>query len=316
MIIVTGGAGFIGSHLIKRLNERNYRNIIIIDSFSEKNKYKNIHGLDYTEIINYKTQNLFHLIEQFENIDVVFHIGANADVSISDCDKLIHQNYEHSKNWYNFCDSKNIPFIYASSSAVYGNSNDFSITCIGEVPHNEYAFSKLIFDKYVNALSKNRKFQCVGYRFFNVFGPGECYKDVNASLINRFYNFVVNTGKIEIFDDNIHRDYIYVSDLCDVLIKTYEHRNINGIYNLGSGKSWSHLDIAKIVVNVLNNNGHNYNIKDVIEFIKMPDYLSNKFQFYTKATDLNSVTLPFITNTEKRIHRYVEFLIENKNHEN
>ncbi|MCA3950709.1 NAD-dependent epimerase/dehydratase family protein [Vibrio vulnificus] len=309
MYIVTGGAGFIGRNLVKALNEINIKDIIIVDSLSVPNKFKNLDGLYFSDFINYKSPSFKCDIKKLNKIKVVFHIGANADVLISNCDQFMEENFNDSKIWYEFCEERNIPLIYASSSAVYGNGKHFKVTFSNEKPHNEYAFSKLAFDKFVNSREESRKFQCVGYRFFNVFGPGEGLKGKNASLINRFYNFAKNAGKIDLFDKEISRDYVYVKDLCEVLIHTYFDNSIRGVFNLGSGRAWSHESISNIVVNTMRKSGLIIDEEPVIK-IPMPEQLLKKFQYYTIAQDLPEHVVKFISDTENRMVEYVEFLIK------
>lgn len=178
-IIVTGAAGFVGRNFVKFLNKKGYKNIIIVDSLSKQNYFKNLIGLEYIDFINFNKgiDSLSKSLSEYENIDVIFHIGANADVLIEDCNVMMEMNFDSSKFWFNFAKDKKASFIYASSSAVYGNSNSFKIRNDDEVPHNEYAFSKLAFDNYVRGHIKECTNQVIGYRFFNIFGMGEFHKD-------------------------------------------------------------------------------------------------------------------------------------------
>lgn len=309
MYIVTGGAGFVGSNLIKRLNELGIKNILIVDSFSEKDKFKNLEYCKFSDIINFRTNDFYSKIQEIVYVDAVFHIGANADVLVNDCDLMLEDNFKHSKFWYEFCEQRGVPLVYASSSAVYGNSKKFTVTHEFEKPHNEYAFSKLAFDRYVHERSDSRSFQCVGYRFFNVFGPNECYKNKNASLLNRFFKFALNDKKIEIFDQEIFRDYVYVGDVCNILIDSISDPKLNGVFNLGSGNVWSNKDIAIKVLNIMNDFGFEYDIQSSIQKISMPESLLKKFQFYTKASDLPTFVSKYTKNTDEHMNNYVKYLI-------
>jgi len=313
MIIVTGGAGFVGSNLIKLLNEKGHKDILLVDSFSKSGVWKNILDTEIYDTLNYKKgiEYLEAKVEKIEKVEVVFHIGANADVLVDDADIMLEDNYEHSKFWFEFSKERNIPFIYASSSAVYGNSESFSVSKKDEKPHNEYAFSKLLFDAYV----RKRLLRCenlvVGYRFFNIFGPGEFHKGKNASLPYRFFDFIVNKGYIDLFEDEIKRDYVYVEDVCRILYDTWQREDIgSGIYNLGSGNAISHRELANLVVESVKEFCPTLKIENgkEIVFIEMPQKLKKKFQFLTIAERLPVWVAERTTDNENKIREYIEYL--------
>ena len=343
MIVVTGGAGFIGSNLIKLLNQNGYKNIIVVDSLTNKNSFKNLTNLQYCDFFNFENglDYLKKSLERYPRIDVIFHIGANADVLEEDGNKFLEMNFEHSKFWFDFAASRSCSLIYASSSAVYGNSEKFTVTEENENPHNQYAFSKLLFDKFVRFHLANIENQVVGFRFFNVFGFGEAHKGKNASLPYRFFKSITDKGYIELFDDVIKRDYVAVEDVCQVLFESWKNKLESGIYNLGSGNPISHQELADLVTEVMFQfklDVYNQTIQeidklieeadddcfiwyktdeketpkkeDLIKKIRMPKDLVYNFQYLTKAEDL----LPFIQDitgdNETKIITYINELLE------
>jgi ADP-L-glycero-D-manno-heptose 6-epimerase len=343
MIVVTGGAGFIGSNLIKLLNQKGYKNIIVVDSLTNKNSFKNLTNLQYCDFFNFENglDYLEESLEQYPKIDVVFHIGANADVLEEDGNKFLEMNFEHSKFWFYFASSRHTSLIYASSSAVYGNSKSFKVAEENENPHNQYAFSKLLFDKFVRFHFANIENQVVGFRFFNVFGFGEAHKGKNASLPYRFFKFITDTGHIELFDDIIKRDYVAVEDVCQVLFESWKNKLENGIYNLGSGNPISHQELADLVAEIMfqfkldvhnqtiqeidrlieegdddcfvwyqTDENHTPKKEDLIKKVRMPKDLVHNFQYLTKAEDL----LPFVKenteDNETKIITYINELLE------
>jgi ADP-L-glycero-D-manno-heptose 6-epimerase len=343
MIVVTGGAGFIGSNLIKLLNQNGYKNIIVVDSLTNKNSFKNLTNLQYCDFFNFENglDYLKKSLERYPRIDVIFHIGANADVLEEDGNKFLEMNFEHSKFWFDFAASRSCSLIYASSSAVYGNSKSFKVAEENEQPHNKYAFSKLLFDKFVRFHLANIENQVVGFRFFNVFGLGEAHKGKNASLPYRFFKFITDQGYIELFDDVIKRDYVAVEDVCQVLFESWKNKLESGIYNLGSGNPISHQELADLVTEVMFQfklDVYNQTIQeidklieeadddcfiwyktdeketpkkeDLIKKIRMPKDLVYNFQYLTKAEDL----LPFIQDitgdNETKIITYINELLE------
>lgn len=316
-IILTGGIGFVGSNMVRKLNEHGIKDIIIIDTYGNDEKMANLHGLDFLDIFDYK-DGIPAVKEYLENIKgptAFFHIGANSNVMDYDVKCMMNQNYEFSKMYCEFAASKNIPFIYASSSAIYGNSKSFSIDESNSLPHNTYAYSKWLFDKYVMANMIRYKNRVVGYRFFNVFGWNEFYKDETACLPYRFYSFIRDKGFIDLFKDHIERDYVWVDDLCEVLFHTMNDEEIiGGIYNLGGNHPVATRRVAEIVIECYMETGilEKGDVNKYIQMIDIPENLRDRFQFYTHAEN----QLDFISNITKdneiKIKNYVMKLIELK----
>jgi Nucleoside-diphosphate-sugar epimerases len=230
---------------------------------------------------------------------------------------MLETNFEHSKFWVNFAIEKGADFIYSSSSAVYGNSKGFIPHPNYEMPLNEYAFSKLIFDNYVRKIinsdmGKNKKTRIIGYRLFNVFGINEFHKDKNASIPYRFFTFIKDKGIIELFNEDIKRDYVWVNDVCEVLYITWIEKNIpSNIYNLGSGEPISHVEVAKIVIETMKEQGYldptlDYNY--YIKLIEMPLELRNRFQFFTKAENVPIWITHITSNVREKMKKYIEEL--------
>ena len=314
--IVTGGAGFIGSNMIKKLNENNITDIIIIDSYSE-DKMKNILDLKFNDFIDFKDgiKITEDNLNKIKNPEGIFHIGGNTDVLSYDIKTMMYENFEFSKMYCKYANEKNIPFIYTSSSAIYGNSKNQSVDNNDINPHNIYAWSKWLFDKYIIA-NKDIFYKVIGFRLFNVFGQGESYKDKNASIIYRFYKFIKEKQVINLFNKEIIRDYVYVNDVTEVMFQTmFNYNIINGIYNLGGNNSLSNKQIAELVINtMIEENVINKNdINNYINLIEMPKEISNKFQFYTHSDK----QLDFISNITKdnniKIKQYIKTLIKKDN---
>lgn len=208
-------------------------------------------------------------------IEAIFHIGADADVLDYNPKHMMLLNYEFSKMYYQVASDNKVPFVYASSSAIYGNSKkqDASSECV--LPHNIYAWSKWLFDKYTTANMSNFGGRVIGYRFFNVFGWGEFHKGKNANIVYRFYRFLKDEGKIPLFRGDIIRDHVYAEDVTEVLYQAMINDKVkSGIYNLGGNHPISHLEIAGLVVETLMNNNIVPVISspnDYIERIDMPE---------------------------------------------
>ncbi len=286
MIIVTGAAGFIGSYLIQRLNQDNFNAIIAVDKFDNDEKNKNLVGSKIKEKIDRDTF-LSWLDKNYETVEFIFHIGARTDTTELDTSLLNKLNTQYTKDIWVRCCRYQIPLVYASSAATYGlgemgyDDNEQQISKLK--PLNPYGQSKQDFDVW--ALDQKEKpFFWAGLKFFNVYGPNEYHKGRMASVIWHAYNQIKKTGKMKLFkshnaaykDGEQMRDFVYVKDVAEVCMFLMHHRKNSGIYNLGSGKARTFLDLTKAVFKALNK-------PEDIEFIDTPADIRDKYQYFTEA---------------------------------
>lgn len=284
MIIVTGALGFIGSYMIDKLNQEGYNDIILIDDFS-KNQY-NIEKLKFNTKINIDA---FDSCSNFINdIEFVFHIGARTDTAEFNKDIFNKLNLNYSKHVWNFCTKYNIPLIYASSAATYGDGefgyDDNDLSLINKFkPLNPYGESKNDFDKWVLEQDKTPP-NWYGLKFFNVFGPNEYHKGRMASVVFHSYEQILKNNKVLLYkshntnyeDGKQKRDFIYVKDVVDVMFFLMKNKPKSSIYNLGTGKARTFLDLVTAVFKSLNK-------KVNIEFIDTPIDIRDKYQYFTEA---------------------------------
>jgi ADP-L-glycero-D-manno-heptose 6-epimerase len=287
MIIVTGAAGFIGSYLIQRLNQENFNAIIAVDKFDNEEKNKNLVGLKIKERID-RDQFLSWLDKNYETVEFIFHIGARTDTAEFDIALLNKLNTQYTKDIWVRCCKYQIPLVYASSAATYGlgemGYDDDEAQIPQLKPLNPYGQSKQDFDVWA-LKQKEKPFFWVGLKFFNVYGPNEYHKNRMASVIWHAYNQITKTGKMKLFkshkpefkDGEQMRDFVYVKDVADVCIFFMHHRKNSGIYNLGSGKARTFVDLTKAVFSALNK-------PEKIEFIDTPADIRDKYQYFTEAT--------------------------------
>jgi len=277
MIVVTGGAGFIGSNIVKGLNDKGRDDILIVDNLEKSEKHLNLNRLEFVDYID-KT-GFFEIFDDIsEEVEMVFHQGACSDTMESNGKYMMENNYDYSCALFNSCVEKNIRFIYASSASVYGNGDDgFIEKRENEYPLNVYAFSKFMFDNYIRKFPHVVKSQVVGLRYFNVFGQQENHKGRMASVIRHFFTQYREHKEIKIFEgsDDFKRDFIYVNDVVKVNMHFYENSFLNGIYNCGTGKSRTFADIADIFKSRYSD--------AVIKEISFPESLEGKYQKYTQA---------------------------------
>jgi ADP-L-glycero-D-manno-heptose 6-epimerase len=286
MIIVTGAAGFIGSYLIQRLNQDNFNAIIAVDKFDNEEKNKNLVGTKIKEKID-RDIFLSWLDKNYETVEFIFHIGARTDTAEFDTVLLNKLNTQYTKDIWVRCCEYQIPLVYASSAATYGlgemgyDDNEEQISKLK--PLNPYGQSKQDFDVWALG-QKEKPFFWVGLKFFNVYGPNEYHKGRMASVIWHAYNQIKKNGKMKLFkshkpeykDGEQMRDFVYVKDVAEVCMFLMHQRKNSGIYNLGSGKARTFVDLTKAVFKALGK-------KEDIEFIDTPADIRDKYQYFTEA---------------------------------
>ena len=290
MIIVTGGAGFIGSNIIKGLNAQGIIDILVVDNLSKGQKCHNLADLNFKDYMD--KQDFLQLIlkkERLGAIQAVFHQGACSDTTEWDGRYLMENNYTYSKHLLQHCIAEKTPFFYASSASVYGNGSVFIESRAYEKPINMYGFSKFQFDQYVRSLG-NIESQVVGLRYFNVYGPGEAHKGSMASVVFHFSEQLRRGESIKLFDGcggysagEQKRDFIHVADVVAVNLWLLEQPHVSGIFNLGTGHAQSFNEVANAII-------ASYGFGE-IEYIPFPNHLKGAYQSYTRAdiTQLRSM---------------------------
>jgi ADP-L-glycero-D-manno-heptose 6-epimerase len=319
MIVVTGAAGFIGSCLVGKLNAEGYKDIIVVDDFSELNKIPNLENKIFSQKI--ERASFFEWLDMNEKlVYFIFHIGARTDTT--EFNKAIFDdlNVNYSKVIWNKCVAFGIPLVYASSAATYGSGEhgyEDSHEIVSKLkPLNPYGDSKNDFDKWV-LTQKETPYFWAGLKFFNVYGPNEYHKARMASVVFHSFNQIKATGKVKLFkshkpqykDGEQLRDFVYVKDLVNVCVFLMTHKRNSGLYNLGTGEARSFLDLAK---NTFISMGQSKNL----EFIDTPIDIRDKYQYFTEANmnKLRSIGYnePF-TSLEEGIKDYVKnYLLSNK----
>lgn len=311
MIILTGGAGFIGSCFLKTLNDKGINDIIIVDRLGKENKWKNLVGKHFK---NYYHKNeffdiIFNNKKISRDLDAIIHLGACSSTTESDVDYIMNNNLNYSIKLAEFAAEHGVKFIYASSAATYGDgSQGYSDESIDNLkPLNPYGLSKHLFDQWVIDNNLDNKF--TGVKFFNVFGPNEYHKNDMASMIFKAYNQIVASGKVKLFKSNSpeykdgeqKRDFIYVKDASKVLWEMLDNKSTGGVYNLGTGKARTWNDLVKAVFNALG-------LPINIEYIDMPEKLEGKYQNFTEADIKKLKNSPFaveFTELEDAVFDYV-----------
>lgn len=319
MIIVTGAAGFIGSCLVSKLNREGYKDIVIVDDFSSEEKMKNLEGKIYSHKVH-RDDFIEWLKENQRLTQFVFHIGARTDTTEFDTAIFDRLNLNYTKDLWNVCVEFGLPLVYASSAATYGlgeyGYNDDHGVVEKLKPLNPYGDSKNDFDKW--ALKQEKKpYFWAGLKFFNVYGPNEYHKGRMASVIFHAYNQILEKGKMKLFrshnpdykDGEQLRDFVYVKDVVDVCLFLMQHRKDSGIYNLGSGKARTFLDLVNNTFKALGKPAD-------IEFMDTPADIRDKYQYFTEAnmSKLQSIgySIPFHT-LEEGVEDYVKnYLVDKK----
>ena len=287
MIVVTGGAGFIGSAIVWKLNQLGEDKIIIVDELGTDEKWKNLVPLKF-EDFEHKDDFISMIIERDVpfKIDSVIHMGANSSTTEKDADHLFSNNYLYTKELSKYCLEKNIRFISASSAATYGDGSlgfdDDENKLETLRPLNMYGYSKQMFDLWAK---RNGVFdKIVGLKYFNVYGPNEYHKGDMRSVVHKAFEQIRDTGKVKLFkslnpkykDGEQLRDFIYIKDAVDMTLFFLDKPDINGLYNIGAGKARKWNDLVTAIFKALN--------KEVnIEYIDLPEHLREKYQYFTEA---------------------------------
>ena len=312
MIIVTGGAGFIGSNIVKTLNERGVSDILVVDNLKNGVKFKNIADCEIADYMD-KEDFIARVREGqsfADRIEAVFHEGACSSTTEWDGKFIMRNNYAYSKSLLHYCLERGIAYLYASSASVYGGGSVFSEQREHEEPLNMYGYSKFLFDQYVRRILPAAKSQIVGFRYFNVYGPREQHKGSMSSVAFHANTQVEESGVVKLFegcdgygDGEQRRDFVYVGDTVDVNLWFMEHPDKSGIFNLGTGRSQPFKDVANAVID--------WHGKGRIEYIPFPEHLKGRYQSFTEA-DITALReagyeAPFKT-VEEGVKLYMDWL--------
>ncbi|EKD91826.1 MAG: hypothetical protein ACD_29C00355G0004 [uncultured bacterium] len=317
MIIVTGAAGFIGSNIIRGLNQLGINHILAVDDLTDGRKYKNLAAVQYYDYMDYKDF-LMHIEHNKKltdkKIKAIFHEGACSDTTEWNGAYMMKNNYEYSKIVFHYCLDYQIQFLYASSAAVYGGNEHFDDCALNQFPLNVYGYSKWKFDQYVLPFLKNNQSQIAGFRYFNVYGPHENHKNKMASVAFHLMNQLREHNTVKLFsgyngyeNGEQVRDFIFIDDVVNVNLWFLKHSEKSGIFNCGTGKARSFNDIAKKLIQ-LNGSGK-------LEYILFPENLKGAYQSFTQANLKTLRDTGFqdeFTSLENGLEKYFNWFHSNK----
>lgn len=321
MIVVTGAAGFIGSCLVAKLNKEGFNNLLLVDDFSFEEKNKNLLNKNFTTKID-RSEFLNWFDNNSSEVEFIFHIGARTDTTESNIELLNQLNLHYTQKIWEICAKNSIGMVYASSAATYGlgefGYSDEDDSIIEQLkPLNAYGDSKNEFDKWALKQS-SAPAKWVGFKFFNVYGPNEFHKGRMASVIFHSFNQINQQGFVKLFrshnpnykDGCQLRDFVYVKDVVDVLFYAFRNSVNNGIYNLGSGKARTFLDLVNATFSALGK-------EPKIEFIDTPIDIRDKYQYFTEAKMDKLVKSGYskkFTSLEEGVKDYVTNYLSGKNY--
>lgn len=312
MIIVTGGAGFIGSNIVKALNARGQDDIVVVDNLSNGAKYANLVDCeisDYIDKVDFPAC-LANGHRFASGIDAIFHEGACSSTTEWDGRYMMQNNFEYSRTLLEWCIGNRVPFLYASSAAVYGGGRVFVESRECESPLNMYGYSKFLFDQYVRRRIPDAQSQIVGFRYFNVYGPREAHKGSMMSVAAQLNGQLLEGGRVRLFsgtegyaDGAQRRDFVFVEDAVDANLWFLDHPGCSGIFNLGTGRSQTFNDVARAVIA--------WHGRGEIEYVPFPEHLKGRYQSFTEA-DISALRTagyerPFRT-VEEGVALYMEWL--------
>ena len=325
MIVVTGAAGFVGSNIVRGLNRRGHTNILAVDDLTDGDKFVNLVS---GQIADYMHKDDFRrgvLEGVLPSVRAVFHQGACSDTTERNGQFMMDNNYRVSLELFEYCQSHKIPFIYASSAAVYGAGPVYVEDLANERPLNVYGYSKFLFDQVVRARMRSLTAQVVGLRYFNVYGPQEQHKGRMASVAFHNMNQFLAEGHVRLFggwdgyaDGGQLRDFISVDDVVDVNLHFLEHSKVSGIFNCGTGRAQPFNDVASAVVNAMRGiqGKPALSLEELVKqgllrYIEFPEDLKGRYQSYTQA-DVRALRQAGFTapmrDVQKGVTQYVQAL--------
>jgi len=289
MIVVTGGAGFIGSNLVRELNRRGHENVVVVDDLTDGKKFANIATAEIADYMDVEEFRGWFATDRdpFPTIETIYHLGACSTTTEWDGRMMLDLNYAYSRDLLRFCLKRTIPFIYASSAAIYGGCKAFVENVANENPLNVYGYSKRLFDSFVRRNLPTIESQVVGLRYFNVYGPREQHKGKMASVAYHLHNQLLESGTIRLFEGcdgfaagEQRRDFLYVDDAVRTTLWFGDNPLVSGIYNCGTGRSETFNQLANAVLD--------WHGRGDIEYIAFPDGLRPAYQSFTQA-DLSAL---------------------------
>ena len=325
--IVTGAAGFIGANIVKALNARGETNIICVDNLSQADKFKNLVDCTIADYLDKEDFIELLLDDAWDGaVAAIFHEGACSDTMQTDGRYMMDNNYRYTVTLFDYCQTEEVPLLYASSASVYGGGAIFKEERAHEGPLNVYGYSKFLFDQYVRRYWNSLTAQVVGFRYFNVYGPREQHKGRMASVAFHLFNQYQATGKVRLFEGSggyangeQRRDFVSVEDVVNVNLYFLDHPDQSGIFNIGTGRAQTFNDVAVATVNACRAAQQKPALslaqmveQGILEYIDFPEALKGKYQNFTQA-DISSLRAagydaPLLT-VDEGCARYVTHLL-------